>query len=73
MAHDESNAIPLGSTVRIVESRPISKRKRWVVEEVLQETTPAEAAVVASEVAGAVEAVDVEAVNEAAPDTEAEE
>jgi small subunit ribosomal protein S17 len=34
-AHDESNAIPLGSLVRLVESKPLSKLKRWVVEEVL--------------------------------------
>lgn len=36
MAHDESNAIAVGSIVRIVESSPLSKNKRWVVEEVLQ-------------------------------------
>ena len=35
MAHDESNSIPVGAIVRIVESRPLSKRKRWVVEEVI--------------------------------------
>ncbi len=35
-AHDESNAIPVGAVVKIVESRPISKTKRWVVEEVLE-------------------------------------
>jgi small subunit ribosomal protein S17 len=38
-AHDESNAIPLGSLVRLVESKPLSKLKRWVVEEVIQDTT----------------------------------
>jgi small subunit ribosomal protein S17 len=37
MAHDESNAISIGSTVRIVESKPLSKHKRWVVEEVIEE------------------------------------
>ena len=36
LAHDETNAIPVGAIVKIVESRPISKTKRWVVEEVLQ-------------------------------------
>jgi len=36
MAHDETNAIPVGALVRIVESRPISKTKRWAVEEVLE-------------------------------------
>ena len=30
-AHDESNAIKVGQTVRIIESRPLSKTKRWVV------------------------------------------
>jgi small subunit ribosomal protein S17 len=30
-AHDEHNSITGGQTVRIQESRPISKRKRWVV------------------------------------------
>lgn len=34
-AHDESNAVEVGSLVRIVESRPLSKTKRWVVEAVL--------------------------------------
>ena len=33
-AHDELGA-KMGDTVRIVESRPISKDKRWVVEAVL--------------------------------------
>jgi small subunit ribosomal protein S17 len=36
-AHDETNAIPVGTVVRVVESRPISKTKRWVVENVVQE------------------------------------
>lgn len=36
MAHDESNACQVGDTVRILESRPLSRRKRWVVESVLQ-------------------------------------
>jgi small subunit ribosomal protein S17 len=30
-AHDEGNVHKTGETVRIEESRPISKRKRWVV------------------------------------------
>ena len=30
-AHDEDNRFKTGETVRIQESRPISKRKRWVV------------------------------------------
>jgi small subunit ribosomal protein S17 len=30
-AHDEKNACKVGDTVRIEESKPISKNKRWVV------------------------------------------
>ena len=30
-AHDEAYAFKVGDTVRFVESRPISKTKRWVV------------------------------------------
>ena len=36
MAHDESDAIPVGAVVRLVESKPLSKNKRWVVEEVIE-------------------------------------
>lgn len=35
-AHDEANASRVGDLVRIVESRPISKDKAWVVEEILE-------------------------------------
>ena len=35
-AHDENNACQVGDRVRIVESRPLSKEKRWVVEEIVQ-------------------------------------
>ena len=34
-AHDEQNACAMGDVVRIVETRPLSKEKRWRVEEVL--------------------------------------
>ena len=30
-AHDETNAVTVGTQVRIEECRPISKTKRWVV------------------------------------------
>jgi len=30
-AHDEHNSYKTGDTVRIEESRPLSKRKRWIV------------------------------------------
>ncbi len=35
-AHDEENACNEGDMVRIIESRPMSKRKRWVVIETLE-------------------------------------
>ena len=35
MAHDELGC-EIGDRVKIVESRPISRRKRWVVEEILR-------------------------------------
>ena len=34
-AHDETNDAHVGDTVRIVETRPISKTKRWRVAEVV--------------------------------------
>jgi small subunit ribosomal protein S17 len=38
MAHDENNSCQVGDTVRILESKPLSRRKRWVVTEVLGRT-----------------------------------
>ena len=35
-AHDESNEAGVGDTVRIEETRPLSKTKRWRVVEVLE-------------------------------------
>jgi small subunit ribosomal protein S17 len=37
MAHDESNEVKIGALVRIVESQPLSKNKRWAVEQVIEE------------------------------------
>ncbi len=36
MAHDENNECRIGDVVRIEESRPLSRRKRWVVDEILE-------------------------------------
>jgi len=36
MAHDEENACRTGDLVRIVESRPLSRHKHWVVETILE-------------------------------------
>ena len=38
MAHDETNACEVGDRVQIIEHRPISKRKRWMVQETLSKT-----------------------------------
>ena len=35
MAHDENNECAIGDTVRIIEARPMSRRKRWLVLEIL--------------------------------------
>ncbi len=35
MAHDAENTCNIGDRVRIVESRPLSRRKRWVLTEVV--------------------------------------
>ena len=36
VAHDEANDAKVGDTVRIMETRPLSKTKRWRVVEVLE-------------------------------------
>ena len=36
MAHDENNECGIGDTVRIMETRPISKLKRWRLVEVIE-------------------------------------
>ncbi len=33
MAHDEQNTCKVGDKVRIVETRPLSRRKRWRLQE----------------------------------------
>ncbi len=35
MAHDEENAFKNGDNVRLIETRPLSRRKRWRVQEKL--------------------------------------
>jgi len=37
-AHDENNQAKVGDIVRIRESRPLSKLKRWVVVEIINKT-----------------------------------
>jgi len=38
-AHDEANACKVGDRVRITETRPLSRTKRWAVAEVLSNTS----------------------------------
>ena len=35
-AHDEKNAAKMGDVVRIMETRPLSKDKRWVIMDIVQ-------------------------------------
>ncbi len=36
MAHDEQNQCGIGDTVRIMETRPLSKNKRWRLVEIIE-------------------------------------
>ena len=36
LAHDETNDVNIGDTVRIMETRPLSKNKRWRLVEVIE-------------------------------------
>lgn len=38
-AHDEDNKCHVGDIVRVIETRPISKEKKWIVLEVLEKAT----------------------------------
>ena len=37
MVHDEKNEAKIGDTVAIVETRPLSRRKRWALARVLRQ------------------------------------
>jgi len=41
-AHDENNACNVGDKVKIVETRPLSKEKRWRVTEIISKREVAE-------------------------------
>lgn len=36
MAHDENNDCGIGDTVKIMETRPLSKQKRWRLTEIIE-------------------------------------
>jgi len=42
-AHDENNACGIGNKVKIVETRPLSKEKKWRVAEIVSKKELAEA------------------------------
>ena len=42
MAHDEKNEAKIGDVVRIIESRPLSKNKRWRLDAILKKNISAE-------------------------------
>ena len=67
LAHDELGC-RLGDQVRLVESRPISKRKRWVIQEVVRPAS--EADVTVSQVEAQVEEslLEAETVDEEEPE-----
>ncbi len=39
MVHDEENAAKVGDTVAIIETRPLSRRKRWILKRVLRQAS----------------------------------
>ncbi len=39
MAHNEGNAARLGDRVALAESRPLSRRKRWVVTRIVEKAS----------------------------------
>src|SRR5450631_4391936 len=47
-AHDEQNSARVGDVVRIRESRPLSKLKRWTLEEIVRRSALAQAEEAAS-------------------------
>jgi small subunit ribosomal protein S17 len=62
--HDENNESGLGDTVEIIESRPLSKKKRWQLVKVIEKSTEVDLAALraarkqAEEAAGEAETTD---------------
>lgn len=56
-AHDETNACKVGDVVKIVETRPLSKEKRWRVIEIISRKETAE--VEPAEIADNLNAVEI--------------
>jgi small subunit ribosomal protein S17 len=60
MAHDEHNDCQIGDTVILVESRPLSRHKRWAVQEIVREDVSARTTEVAELVSVPDELVDAD-------------
>ena len=43
LAHDEQNACKMGDLVQVIESRPLSRRKRWKVRQIISKATQVDA------------------------------
>ena len=41
LAHDEENSCAVGDVVQVIESRPLSRRKRWRVQRILSKAESA--------------------------------
>lgn len=50
-AHDEKNDAKVGDTVKILETRPLSKTKRWTLVEIVKKAPAASAVAIAEEAA----------------------
>ncbi len=48
-AHDEKNDAKVGDTVKILETRPLSKTKRWTLVEIVKKAPAASAVAIAEE------------------------
>jgi small subunit ribosomal protein S17 len=68
MAHDEKGECQMGDQVVIVESRPLSRHKRWVVQSVLRENASARTTTI-DEVAAAPVVEEAEVVTEEATES----
>ena len=42
LAHDEQNSCNVGDVVEVVETRPLSRRKRWRVQTIVSSVQPAD-------------------------------
>jgi small subunit ribosomal protein S17 len=69
-AHDESDSLQVGDQVRIVETRPLSKLKRWRVAEVMRKTQGLAVEIAEPQVDAPAEAVDAESAASTAAEPE---